>query len=288
MSVVQALRRPLAEDLSGFVALLRRLQVPHRVSEEAGEQVLWVPGEPLAEQVRGLYLRYPQGAGEAELPTPAASAQARPGFLAQLKASPLTAAVLLLTLLVAAITLGGSNFATIRWLSFQDFHIQGDYLYFQPWLETLYAGQWWRLFTPMLLHFGLLHLAMNSLWYWELGRRIEARQGSLMLLGLTLLQGLLSNLAQFWFGGPSLFGGLSGVLYGLLGHCWIFQLLAPTPAYVLPRGVLVMMLVWLVVCLSGVIDTLGFGAIANAAHVGGLLAGCATGLIGGALARLRR
>ena len=49
-----------------------------------------------------------------------------------------------------------------------------------------------------------------------------------------------------------------------------------------------MMLIWLLVCLSGVIDTLGLGAIANAAHVGGLVAGCAAGLIGGALARLRR
>ena len=39
MSVVAVLRLPLSVDLSGFVALLRRMQVPHRVSEEAGEQV---------------------------------------------------------------------------------------------------------------------------------------------------------------------------------------------------------------------------------------------------------
>ena len=50
------------------------------------------------------------------------------------------------------------------------------------------------------------------------------------------------------------------------------------------------MLVWLVICLSGVIDVLSFGtlAIANAAHVGGLVAGCATGAVGGLLARSRR
>ena len=286
MSPVEALRRPLQEDLSGFVALLRRLQVPHRVSEERDTQVLWVPAEALAEQVRALYLRYPQGAAEAELPTPAQPS--RPSFIAQLRASPLTAAMLLLTLLVALVTFGGSNYETVRWLSFQDFRIQGQYIYFQPWLEVLHGGQWWRLFSPMLIHFGVLHLAMNSLWYWELGRRIEARQGGLVLLGLTLTFALLSNFAQYAYGGPSLFGGLSGVLYGLLGYCWIFQLLAPTPAYRLPRGVLAMMLIWLLVCLSGVIDTLGFGSIANAAHVGGLAAGCAAGLVGGALARLRR
>ena len=60
MSVVAALRLPLDIDLSGFLALLRRLQVPCRVSEESGRQVLWVP-ESLVAQVRDLYERYPQG-----------------------------------------------------------------------------------------------------------------------------------------------------------------------------------------------------------------------------------
>lgn len=98
----------------------------------------------------------------------------------------------------------------------------------------------------------------------------------------------MSNVAQFIWGGSSLFGGLSGVLYGLLGYCWIYQRLAPTPAYQLPPGVLVMMLVWLLLCISGLVSAMGFGAIANAAHVGGLLIGCLTGLVAGALARLRR
>lgn len=286
MSRVEALRRPLQEDLGGFVSLLRRLQVPHRVSEEHDAQVLWVPAGPLAEQVQALYLRYPQGAGEAEVPTPARPA--RPGFAEQMRASWMTSLVLLMTLAIAVVTQLGDSFEGLRWLTFQDFQVRGEYLYFQPWLASLEAGQWWRLVTPMLIHFGVLHLAMNSLWYWELGRRIEHRQGRLALLALTLIFGLLSNFAQFWFGGPSLFGGLSGVLYGLLGYCWIFQLVAPTPAYQLPKGVLGMMLVWLLVCLSGIIDTLGIGSIANAAHVGGLVAGCAAGLIGGALARVRR
>src|SRR5690606_12726577 len=120
-------------------------------------------------------------------------------------------------------------------------------------------GQWWRLVSPMLLHFGILHLAMNGLWYWELGRRIELRQGPWRLLLLTLLFSLVSNLAQHFVGGPSLFGGLSGVLYGLLGHVWLYQWLAPNPLFSLPRGVLAMMLIWLLVCLSGVVSQLGFG-----------------------------
>jgi GlpG protein len=286
MSVVAALRRPLSEDLAAFVVLLQRLGVPHRVSEESGEQVLWVPDEALAEQVRELYARYPVGmpGGEAiPAPRPAGRGQ----LLARLRSLPVTVLVLLATFAVALVTWFGDKLEVVSWLTFSDFFIEGDYAYFLPVPESLAAGQWWRLLSPMLLHFGVLHLAMNSLWFWELGRRIEWRQGSLLLLALTLLFSLVSNLAQFAFGGPAIFGGLSGVLYGLLGHCWLFQRLAPNPHYRLPPGVVGMMLVWLLVCLSGLIGALGLGEIANAAHVGGLLAGCATGVLGGLLARRR-
>ena len=285
MSPVVALRLPVQIDLSAFVALLQRLQVPHRVAEEAGEQVLWVPGEQLAEQVRELYARYPQGDAQVQS---VLEPKAATGILQPLQDSPLTTGMLALTLLVAALTLLGENLALIRWLSFVDFRIQGAYIYFSYLGEMLATGQWWRLLTPMLIHFGVLHLAMNALWYWVLGRRIEARQGPWMLLGLTLLFSLASNFAQYLYSGPSLFGGLSGVLYGLLGHCWLFQRLAPNAEYRLPPGVLVMMLAWLLICMTGIFELLQFGAIANAAHVGGLLAGCATGLLGGALARQRR
>ena len=60
MNVIEVLRLPLTVDLSGFVSLLRRLQVPHRVSEEGEEQVLWAP-QALLEDVRQLYERYPEG-----------------------------------------------------------------------------------------------------------------------------------------------------------------------------------------------------------------------------------
>ncbi|AVO58895.1 rhomboid family intramembrane serine protease [Pseudomonas chlororaphis] len=285
MSAVAVLRLPLNVDLSGFVKLLQRMQVPHRVSEEAGEQVLWVP-DAISEDVRSLYERFPAGDPEQQLDIPeAGAAMRRPGFVEQLRRSPATALILLLSLIVAALTLLGENLDTLRWLTFLEFRVVGDYIQFTPLADSLAAGQWWRLVTPMLIHFGFLHIAMNGMWYWELGRRIEQRQGSINLLGLTMLFSLVSNYAQYLFSGPSLFGGLSGVLYGLLGHCWIYQLLSPNPAYRLPRGVLAMMLVWLLICMSGLISVIGFGEIANAAHVGGLLVGCLTGLLGGLYSR---
>ncbi len=287
MSAIAAMRLPEQVDLSGFIALLQRLQVPHRVAEEAGEQVLWVPEESLAEHVRALYARYPHGDAAVTQSLPLA-ANSAPSVAQQLRASRMTAGVLLLTFIAAAITVLGDNLTMVSGLSFVDYRLQGDYIYFSDLSDTLASGQWWRLLTPMFIHFGILHLAMNTLWFWELGRRIEARQGPWMLLVLTLLFSLAANFAQYLHAGPSLFGGLSGVLYGLLGHCWIFQRLAPNNAYRLPPGVLVMMLAWLLICMTGIFELLQFGAIANAAHVGGLLAGCLTGLVGGVLARQQR
>jgi GlpG protein len=284
MSAVPVLRLPLSVDLGGFVKLLQRMQVPHRVSEEAGEQVLWVP-ETISDDVRVLYQRFPAGDPDQQLDIPEQAPVTRPSFVQQVRHSPVTALVLLASLIVGAVTLLGENLQAMSWLTFLPFRVMGEYIQFTPLADTLASGQWWRLVTPMLIHFGILHLAMNGMWYWELGRRIEARQGSINLLGLTLLFSLASNFAQYTYGGPGLFGGLSGVLYGLLGHCWIYQLLSPNPAYRLPRGVLVMMLVWLVLCLSGLVSMIGFGEIANAAHVGGLAIGCLTGLLGGLYSR---
>lgn len=289
MKAVAALRLPVERDIGAFVRLLAHLGVPHRVSEESGEQVLWVPDETVAVRVRELYALHPQGLVES-----AAASRSRPSgpglparAMAALRGQPVTALILLASLAVALASRLGDDLTLVGWLTFSDFRIEDGYAWFLPLEQSLAAGQWWRLFTPMLVHFGLLHLAMNSLWFWELGRRIEWRQGSVMLLGLSLFFALVSNLAQYLTGGPSIFGGLSGVLYGLLGHCWLFQRLAPCAPYRLPRGVVGLMLVWLLVCLSGLIEALGLGRIANAAHVGGLLAGCASGVLGGLLARRR-
>ncbi|WP_295461001.1 rhomboid family intramembrane serine protease [uncultured Pseudomonas sp.] len=281
------LRVPLGRDLLGFTQLLRRLQIRHRVVEEGDSQVLWVLDPARVEETRSLYERYPDGDPQGQVK--AAPRSAGVGLLTQLKASPISALFLIITLALGLATEFGDNLAFIHYLTLQDFRlIDADHIAFLDLDVSLSRGEWWRLVTPIFLHFGVLHLAMNALWFWELGRRIEFRQGGLMLLLLTLVFAAGANLVQYAWSGPALFGGLSGVLYGLLGHCWLFQWLAPNPAYRMPRGVVAMMLIWLVICLTGVFDLLGFGSIANGAHVGGLLLGCATGIIGGALARLRQ
>src|SRR3990167_969296 len=121
MSAVAAMRLPEHVDLSGFITLLQRLQVPHRVAEEAGEQVLWVSGEAFAEQVRELYGRYPQGDADVLLEPSQAYVAAAPGFVQQIKNSWTTSVVLALTFIVAAITLLGDNLTAVSWLSFVDY-----------------------------------------------------------------------------------------------------------------------------------------------------------------------
>jgi GlpG protein len=94
---------------------------------------------------------------------------------------------------------------------------------------------------------------------------------------LLLLTGLAGNLAQAWQG-ASLFGGLSGVIYGLLGYIYIIDRFNPQ-RYYLPQSILLFMLLWLILGLTDVLSVVGFGSMANMAHLGGLLAGVGFGLL---------
>ena len=63
------------------------------------------------------------------------------------------------------------------------------------------------------------------------------------------------------------------MVYALVGYIWIRQWLNPNPMLAVPRGIIIFMLAWLVLCFSGVIDYFLAGGIANGAHLGGLLVG---------------
>lgn len=286
----EALRVPLNQDLRPLVSALQQAQVPARVTEVNGSQVLWVP-EVLVEQVAAWY------AAGVVLPEAASNAlvsvtnKARRPWLTALKQVPMTSALLLISVLVALLTGMGTEPELLHWLTLQDFQVQGGYVYFVPLADSLAQGQWWRLFSSMFVHFwtpglGPLHLLMNGLWLWVLGQRIEREQGSWVLLLLCVLFSVAASLTQYVESGPGIVGGLSGVLYGLLGYCWIFNKFSPRQEFRLPSGVVGLMLFWLLLCWSGV-----FGAwvsIANGAHIGGLLAGCLLGAVCGGLARRRR
>ena len=142
-------------------------------------------------------------------------------------------------------------------------------------LETTYIqnNEWWRLITPMFIHFSLTHLVFNCLWIYVLGSKIEQIDGHITFINLVIFSSIISNLAQYFFGESALFGGLSGVIYGLLGYCMIIEMDTKQDRYDLPPALYLFMLIWLILGFLGILNIFGFGNVANYAHLGGLISG---------------
>ncbi|MFA6118404.1 MAG: rhomboid family intramembrane serine protease [Parachlamydiales bacterium] len=100
--------------------------------------------------------------------------------------------------------------------------------------EKISEGQVWRLFTPVLLHAGFLHIIFNMIWFWYLGKQIEPRLGALRYLLLIIIVAIVSNTFQYLMGGPY-FLGLSGVITGMFGYVFIRQKIAPWEGYTIPN-----------------------------------------------------
>ncbi len=150
--------------------------------------------------------------------------------------------------------------------------------YITPTLPEILNGQYWRLLTPIFLHFNLFHIVFNMLWVWELGRLIEWRQGVLLLGTLTLVVSIISNMSQYFVSGP-VFGGMSGVIYGYFGYVWIQSLTNPGFGVRLNPAIVKLMLGWFLICWSGILEMLFGLSIANTAHTAGLLSGIGIALI---------
>jgi len=83
-------------------------------------------------------------------------------------------------------------------------------------------GEWYRLFTAMFLHYGVLHLLMNMYALWFLGRDIERAHGPLRFVGLYLLAGLGGNVAAYLFSAPNaMTAGASTAVFGLMSAIFV-------------------------------------------------------------------
>ncbi|MEE4278370.1 MAG: rhomboid family intramembrane serine protease [Halieaceae bacterium] len=265
-------RGGLDEDLRAFSAFLWQQGIRHRVAEEAGAQVVFLADEADRERAATYLERWRRGELRLELRSqPRAASGISPALGAALQA-PVTLLLIGLAVLGFALVYFGAPVAWVARLTFQPFEIVGGRPVFG---ES--EAQYWRFITPIFLHFGWLHIAFNSLWCWELGRRVEARLGGLNLAGLVIVMAAVSNDIQHQVSGPVLFGGLSGVVYGLLGFAWVAGRLNPRWRELAPpTPILLFMVGWLVLCLTGAFNVLGF-SVANGAHVGGLVSGILLG-----------
>jgi GlpG protein len=180
---------------------------------------------------------------------------------------PITVFLIVASVLVAF----ASDFGDPRTMTVQNLSIE-------PWdselgfLGHLQAGEVWRLITPMLIHFGVIHLVFNALWTWQIGRQIEREHGSLVMLGLVVIGQIPGGLGQYLATGPT-FGGLSGVVYALFGFAWMHARYDRRHQYRIEDSWAVIMMVWFVACATGVL-----GPVANVGHAGGLLAGLLAGM----------
>ena len=183
--------------------------------------------------------------------------------------------IILIAIVIALISNFGSLIAFIEPLTFTKIIISNQgYVSIADLNQTyLEENQWWRTITPIFIHFSFAHLAFNCLWIYILGEKIENIDGSFAFAMLIIFSAILSNCLQYFYTDSSLFGGLSGVIYGLLGFCMILELDAEYDRYALPPGLYMFMIVWLILGFVGVLDLFGFGSVANFAHLGGLISG---------------
>jgi len=111
------------------------------------------------------------------------------------------------------------------------------------------------------------------LWLWYFGKQLEAIQPTWVFLLLIILTSFISNTTQYLAIDYNNFGGMSGVVYGLVGYTWAIHTFMPRSYLLLNNSMFVFFIVMLVL-----MEIIASSWIATAAHVGGLLSGLLLGV----------
>ncbi len=254
--------------------------IQNQVRSDDGGHAVWIIDEVDLEAAKALASRSSAelsdaNRDEAEGIRRQREADARPVRLpgvspgAGLRAGPIGPATLALIVACVGVSLlsgmGSVSSPIVRALLVVPISPEGLYFPRLVWAEP------WRLLTPMLIHFGILHLGFNMLWLYRLGSQIENIQGARAFLGLVVLTQVPGVLVQLELTGP-LFGGMSGVVYGLFGYSWMQARYAPR-GYVVTDQDTMWIMGWFVLCATGLV-----GYIANAQHALGLVLGLLAGM----------
>ncbi|MDH3693462.1 MAG: rhomboid family intramembrane serine protease [Gammaproteobacteria bacterium] len=183
---------------------------------------------------------------------------------------PVTLALVAICVLVALASGFGQGQKVL-----QPLYISARFLHQLPEVKS---GEYWRLLTPIFIHYGFIHLGLNMFALWILGRAMEIQRRSLSLIILVIVTGVVSNLAELWESGPR-FGGMSGVLYGLFGYLWMQGRFNPKFGIHLPHSLINALLIWFVICWSGIFEYLLNVRFANMSHTAGLVTGIIWGFV---------
>ena len=135
----------------------------------------------------------------------------------------------------------------------------------------LISGEWWRLFTPIFVHIGLIHFLFNGYAIYFLGVQLEPMVGKKWMAVVYIVSGIAGNIASAIFT-IGISAGASSSIFGLLGLGWVFERaigkhIEERTGQRAKRG--------MYTSLVTINLILGFfiPAIDNAAHIGGLVAG---------------
>lgn len=269
----------LEADLAGFSTWLGQQGVQHRITRESDSQVLWLAHPEQAEPVLAALEQYMGDDDVRERVNRAGRAPVRGGrWQPSPRHAPLVFAMIAIAAVVAWLTGLGENLVSALFMYVDPrFH---DWQSFQGRLEglteTLASGQVWRLITPDFLHFSVMHILFNAVMLWFLGSQVEWMDGKGRFIALFVVTSLASNTLQYLVSGP-LFGGLSGVVYGVLGYCWLSQ--QRQPRFQFPPALVTFALVWMIIGFTPLPEVLGIGRMANEAHLGGFLGGLLMALL---------
>jgi len=136
-------------------------------------------------------------------------------------------------------------------------------------------GQWWRMFTSMFIHFGIIHIAFNMFVLANIGPFMEAVSGRVSYSILYLVSGLGGGVASLAWHPTTVSAGASGAIFGLYGGLLGFlvghrNVIDPYSLKSLTRGALTFVGYNVLFGLTPGIDM--------AAHMGGLVTGFLLGL----------
>lgn len=148
------------------------------------------------------------------------------------------------------------------------------YFSLTQYLDFSTPWEYYRLLTPCFLHFGIFHIAFNLVMWEALARPIERTFGKARLFTLFFAVGIISNVLQLAFLDPNaVFGGLSGVVYGVIGYAGILSYHESFAYRInIPRGLLSVSILFV---LLGFVIT---DTLANFCHLGGLIVGVLLGM----------
>lgn len=270
--MIKALEAPIDLNLLSLSVYWSQKNITHRISESEGKQIIWVQNEQYIHQIKDDFVAFSEGKLVLKIKKKS-NLKNKISYINLIFSYPVTLSLVLLS--IFGFFLVEFQFNTIvdflRIQLIDKSHLT-DVLNLSERIspaEFLEHGQYWRLITPIFLHFGWVHLTFNMLWLWELGRRIENEFGAVHFISVVFFVSVLSNIYQSISTPMAFFGGMSGVVYGLLGYCAVFTMISTKREFILPPIIYIVMLFAL---LLGYLNLLP--GMANTAHLTGLIWGC--------------